>query len=278
MAQISNTKSKSGRPEQILGEAMALLKQKSPGMSLRAVAHRLQISPSYWSKVLRGEKPLSAGLFPRIVSVLGLDRQQAALLQRALLEDIENDHLASATGFHVLRKEEGSPTKQYKSLGPEDFWILEKWYIIPILNILTIEPHNGSLELISKRLKVPLLDVEEVIQKLLNAGILYREQDGSLSRSERKVRFPTNRSHPQIRKYHRSMIKKAYEEISRSDSESRFDSRLISSVCFSGGSEKLKEAKLIIEEALYKAANILAEAPLPEEVYQLNIQLFPLTK
>jgi hypothetical protein len=53
---------------------------------------------------------------------------------------------------------------------------------------------------------------------------------------------------------------------------------LISSVCFAGSTEKLKEARLILEEAMYKAANLMADEPVCDEVYQLNVQIFPLTR
>lgn len=266
------------RPEELLQSAASSLKKQSPGMSLRAVAGRLKISPSYWSKILRGEKPLSKSLLPRVVKVLGMDAQQTAQLQRSLLEKIENDRLVPGTGIRTTQEVKGSPIENYRNLGRKDFWLLEEWYYIPILNIFTLTRGDHSPNEISKRIGVSVQQINETIHNLIQSGFLKQSSDGQLVRTDLQVRFPTDRSHRQIRRYHGAMIKKAREVITKEDAEQSFESRLVSAVCFAGSSEKLKEARLIIEEAMYRAANLMAGEPCSDQVYQLNVQVFPLTK
>ena len=92
------------------------------------------------------------------------------------------------------------------------------------------------------------------------------------------MRFPTDRSHASVRKYHQEAINKARAQLSSPQAGETFDSRLISALCVTGSSEKIKEARLILEEAMYRAANLMADEDITDEVYQLNLQIFPLTR
>jgi hypothetical protein len=73
------------------------------------------------------------------------------------------------------------------------------------------------------------------------------------------------------------MIQKASLLMQLTPSEQDFSERLISGVAFAGNPSKLPEAKVIIEEAMYKAAELLASGNCTE-IFQLNLQLFKLSK
>ena len=270
-------KIKNSRPEELLREASEALKKRSAGMSLRAVATRLEISPSYWSKILRGEKPLAQNLLPKVVKVLGMDAQQIAQLQRSILEMIETEKLAPATGLTTSRETADSPIENYRNLGREDFWLLQEWYFIPVLNLFTLIESPANSDEISQRLGITSIQVSETLRKLVQHGFLKQLENKKLERTDLQVRFPTDRSYADVRKYHETMLIKARQEITKPESAQDFASRLISAVCFGGSSEKMQEARLILEEAMYRAANLMADEP-SDEVYQLNIQLFPLSK
>lgn len=259
-------------PEQILQEAAANLKDRSPGMSLRAVAGRLNISPSYWSKILRGQRPLPENLLPRVVKVLSMDTHQTARLQRTILQTIEERKLAPVTGVHTKR--DTSPVDEFKTLKQEDYWLLEEWYLIPILNLFTVSGFSQTTEEIARRLGISKDTAANAVSRLSLKGYL-KENGTTLERTDMQVRFPTDRSHSSIRKFHQEMITKARKEL---DAPAAFDSRLISALNFTGSSAKLNEARLILEEAMYRAAKLMAEEEVTDEVYQLNLQIFPLTK
>jgi uncharacterized protein (TIGR02147 family) len=266
------------RPEDILTSAAEALKKQWSGMSLRAVAGKLEISPSYWSKILRGKKPLPQNLLEKVVKVLAMDAQQVALLQRSILNQLESDVLAPATGIKTSRESGRSPIENYRSLGREDFWLLDEWYYIPIFNLYTMTGFDGQPESMAAVLGLRLNQVEEALRRFVNYGFLKMNERGELVRTELQLRFPTDRSFTHVRKYHQAALSKAKEELAREGASESFENRLISAVCFAGSSEKIKEARLILEEAMYRAANIMANETVRDEVYQLNLQLYPLTK
>lgn len=266
----------SSKTSKLLQKSMKDLKSRSPGMSIRAVAQKLQVSPSYWSKILRGQKPLTQSLFPRVVKVLCLDSQQTAQLQRLWLEGMEEDQLTPVSGLSTLKDRESSPVEHYVHLNRNDFWMLEQWFYIPVLNTLTLKNFIPTNLTISKLLGISPTQVKQTIDLLIEKGLVTMGENEALSLTNHQLRFPTDRSHLAVRKYHSMMIQKGKEELKCEDMES-FSTRLISAVCYSGSSAKIKEAKLILEEAMYRAANLMAGEPECDEIYQINIQFFPLT-
>lgn len=266
------------RPEALLREVADILKAQGAGMSVRAVSRRLGVTPSYWSKVLRGERPLSRRLFPQVVRVLGLDAQQIARLQRSMLNTLESEHLAPATGIRTASVDQTSPVAGFKSLGREEFWLLEEWYYFPLLNLFTLSEAPRSAAEVARRLGLAPGKVEAALRRLVGGGYLCAQHDGGFARTELQFRFPTSRSHAQVRQHHVASIQKAVDVLNDSRSADTFDRRLISSVCFAGSSAKLAEAKLILEEAMYRAARLMAESDAVDEVYQMNVQVFPVTK
>ena len=259
-------------PFEILAEATERLKARSSGMSLRAVAAKLEVSPSYWSKVLNGKRPLSRELLAKVVKVLPMDPQQIANLHRTLLQTHEEKRLAPSTGLTTEQAE--SPISEYKNLGTEHFWILERWYYIPLLNAFTLSDFQPTSKNLAQLLGLTKSEVDSAVEHFLERGLLEKKEN-KISRTELLARFPTSRSHDKIRKYHREFLKLAYQEIGNPKT---FEQRSITGVCFAGSSSKFREAQVIMEEAMYRAANLVANEPERDEIYQLSVQLYPLTK
>jgi uncharacterized protein (TIGR02147 family) len=266
------------RPHEILHEAAAQLKRQSPGMSLRAVAMRLGLSAGYWSRVLKGTKPFPLSLFPVVVQTLGLDTHMQAQLQRSILFYIEQDFLTTTTGLSTGGGSEKSPVAEFRNLGGKDLWLLEEWYYLPLLNLLAVTGFQRTPQEVERRLGLSRSQASRALENLKVSGFITSNPDGTWVRTERTARFPTNRSLSIVRKFHQMMIKKASEELENEDATDTFPTRLISGISFSGSSEKVKEASQLIEEALYKAAGLMAAAPEADQVFQLNVQLYSVTK
>lgn len=265
------------KPEELLRAAFERLKGERDHISVRSIAARIGISPSYWSKILRGIKPLPKHLLPDVVRALRLDTPMVGQLHRAILSEIERDSLTPATGLETSQIPNESPVKDYRSLGRENFWMLEEWYYIPVLNLVTVTEFRGAEAEIARRLGLRLSQAEEAVRRLIHHGHLKRDGE-RLIRTEERLRFPVDRLFPTVRKYHASLLLKTRDELLKENAESTFHQRLISSVSFAGSSEKVEQARLLLEEAMYRAANLLADEPVCDEVYHLAFQLVPLTR
>ncbi|MGZ3713724.1 MAG: DUF4423 domain-containing protein, partial [Bdellovibrionota bacterium] len=133
-------------------------------------------------------------------------------------------------------------------------------------------------QVIADRLGISPAQAEQAVLRLQESGFLRKGEGDRLERTDQKIRFPTDRSFREVRDYQLAMLSKAQEELRTHMGEKHFQQRLISSVCLAGSTKKLNEARLILEEAMYRAANLMADEPMADEVYQINFQLFPLTR
>lgn len=244
------------------------------GLSVRALARHLGVSSSYLSKILLGHRKMSAKIFERIIKVLRLDHHEVNALQALVVEKFEAK-ISEATGLKLNRSNDSTAIAQnFESFGRSDFWLLEKWYYLPILNLVTLPSFLVSPEGIAQRLTLPLRVSERALHELIEGGYLIEKGDGHYERSSMKFRFPTERSHASVRQYHRAMIEKSAVELEHATG---FEERAISGITLAGNPAKLAEAKTLIEEALYKAAELLVEGE-ATEVFQINLQLFKLSK
>jgi uncharacterized protein (TIGR02147 family) len=260
----------------LLNGALARLKKQNPLVSLRSVAGRVEVSPSYLSKIMRGERELPNKLISPLAKALQLDHHEISELQRLILKNFESSELSGKTGIRTLEKSSEFALTDYQDLGKTEFWMLEEWYHLPLLNLITTEGFNPSPEWMAGRLGITPVKAQQSLGRMIKEGYVGLAADGSVTRTRLKVRFPTARSHAAIREFHQNMIRKADKILAQPATDKEFAERLISGVTFAGDPAQIPAAKLIMEEAMYRAAEVLAGGNCTE-VFQLNLQMFKLT-
>lgn len=264
---------------EFLATGLAFAKDQVPGLSIRSLAQRLELSASYLSKIFNGKKPLPPHLVKPLAKALRFDSHQTARLQRMVLDGLLDQFEGKSFGSEASV---GSgltvgPLDSYEPLGKQDFWLLETWYLIPLLNLLTVKGVSTEPKALAMKLGVPTRDIERALECLLQSGHLKRGGDGRILRTRLKVRFPTDRSHSSIRAYHREMINRALAEVEESLSGQGFSERLVSGLSLAGDSKKMAEARRMLEESLYRIADFISSGEC-DDVFQINLQFFKVTK
>ncbi len=257
-------------------------KEKNASLSLRSLAKKLQISPSYLSKMLNGQKPLSISLLPRMKAALQLDELTLQSLQQKVLREVEQKFFPLANKTTTVEKTQNlHVTDEYKNLSAKDFWILEHWSTLAIynffsLNHISFESKEDAVKLLAKTFKIHESTSRTSLGLLVAHGYLKKTETG-YTQSTKKLRFPTSQSHEAVRNFHSQHLKKNIKELETQTSDKDFHHRLITGITFAGDSEKIEAAKTMIHEALYKAAEFLADGESSNEVFHLSLQLSPLT-
>lgn len=247
-------------------------KLTNPSYSLRALARDLEVSPAYASAILSGKKSLPEARIKDFIKVLDLDDVAALQLRHAVVPEVRVE----------AKKEESASAIDpenfncYTPLDKKKYEILDNWFNIAIMDLTTCTDFVSSAEWIAKKLKISKLETEIAIENLKFHNLLV-EVDGRLQKVEKKLRFPTKMSQTVIRKFHKQMIKKAYEELDNKTEDDAFDKRLITGATFALNEEKMKILKEKIQNAIYEVSIMASEGPC-QSVYQMNVQFFPLTK
>ena len=91
------------------------------------------------------------------------------------------------------------------------------------------------------------------------------------------MRIPTTRSRQIIRQFHLQMIDKAKLHLQKNNEKVSFEKRLVTGYTIAVNPKQINKAKLILEKALIEASMQLIKGK-AKEVYQLQLQLFPLSE
>lgn len=234
--------------------------------SSRALARDLGISPAYISQILSGKKHINLGRALEISNLLGLlEEERLMFLEAVIAEEGADVRLRSRVNYNSLC-----------DLSMEQFLVIAEWKHYAIMDLTTTSNFNSNVDWIGKRLGIPKLEVELAIRRLIKVGLLSKE-NGILKKTYKQVRFPTQVSMESVREHHRQMMERAKLQLDRQDEKS-FQQRMICSITCAADSARVEEAKKRVLEFQQELANFLSTSDNCQEVYQINIQLFPHSK
>ena len=236
-------------------------KKSSPGFSMRALARKLNVSPSFLSRVMSGKKPVPDPLLKKLAGALDVEPEFLAVLPQKSRKrtQIANTH---ADEYEIVKKEAEV--------------VLRNWFYIAILELTTLENYDGSVEMIATRLRLSPTAVEIALRELQAIGLL-ENKSGRYRKTKSKIRFASAVSTHLIRKFHDDMMAQCQTELRSATSVESFQKRLVTGVTLSCSPEAVQAAKRKLAECLYEIAEGLMASP-GTEVYHLAMQLFPLTK
>ncbi len=159
--------------------------------------------------------------------------------------------------------------------APKDYSIFEKWYYLATLDLITCKDFVATPKNIAMKFRISEGAAARALKTLLENGLIEKTAHG-FRKTEAQIRFPTTRSLPQIREYHRMIIAQGLENMLMQTSEAAFQQRLISSITFAMNPTHEKRGRERLAELIYEIADIMSDGDCTE-VYQLNVQMFPLT-
>jgi uncharacterized protein (TIGR02147 family) len=263
--------SKNQKAHQILNKAFLAKKDKNPAYSQRALARDLGVSPVFVTKVLTGQKAAPSERFKEIFKVLDMDiTLQSAFIKAAVLEALPSPELRKMATEALLAD---SKIETYHREPARKFGFLKQWYNVPILCYLTSETNDSSPEAIARYFGITLKEVEQALTNMEKEGLVV-SKNGAWMKPSSHTYFPTTKSHEDVREFHRQMIQKAFKELHKTSQED-FDQRLITGFSIAVNPEHVNKAKSLIADLLAEVTHVLNDGEC-SEVYQCNVQLFPL--
>tara|TARA_B110001454_G_scaffold28073_1_gene27441 strand:+ start:33019 stop:33852 length:834 start_codon:yes stop_codon:yes gene_type:complete len=248
--------------------------QKNSRYSSRAFARDIGVSPAFVSMLLAGKKKLSLDRAKKIVIALDMsERQSSQFLRAVALSSLPSDSHSSEDLENLLfnRRER----KDIYAMEVDQFKFFSNWYNVAILDLTTCSNFQSDINWIANRLQISPIVVQDATDRLLRLGLLKKEK-GILKKTNKHIAIPTSAPASTIRNFHQQMIEKAKDHLN-SQEASDFIRRDISSITFSIDARKVEEAKKLINDFKNQMADFLTEGQC-NDVYQMNIQFFPLTK
>ncbi len=250
------------------------VKARRPSYSYRAFARAAQAaSPNYLQLVIEGKRNLSEPMATRFAKACGLQGDAATYFE--------------ALARFTQAKEAGERDRAYAQMcslrGYQDVHPLEEavseyhraWYIPAIRELAARADFRDDAQWIA-RLMVPAITEKQArhaMDVLYRLGLFAKGEDGVVHRTKEQVTTGAQTTSVHMRRFHQQMMARALYALDEMAATQRDISSV--TVCMDDkGLATLREATAAFRRTVL---SLEKTAEQPRQVFQVNIQLFPLS-
>lgn len=258
-----------------LGEYYKKRKQESRAFSYRSFARRCGLrSPNHLKRIIERERNLSDEAALSYVDAIGLEGDAAQYFCELVRFDQAKTRKERDASYLRLIQYRGY--RKAQGLDASHHRYHSTWYIPAIREMLPLDGFKPEAKWIAKQLIPSITEKEaaEALDVLEELGMIKRDEAGVIERSDQVVSTGPETSGLHIVNYHAVMMEKAIQSIDAVARERRDISGV--TLCLPVGAiPKLKER---IRDFRKEVLAMEVSDGTGDEVVQLAIQLFPLTK
>jgi uncharacterized protein (TIGR02147 family) len=247
-------------------------KAKNPTWSYGMWAKRLGLKgTASLTMVVNGQRNAGPQMVAALVEYFKFDAKQKKYFENlANLEKVQKD---SSLQYLVLQElKRLSPLKNFKIFDDSTFDVISNWYHLAIKQLVrmgVVEPGSISNQL---RFDVSEKQVKTALDNLEKVGLIVKAEEG-YHLTNGRIRTDNDIPSEAVKRYH----EQAMENAKRSVREIEVELRELQSLTFLLDTEKLKDAKERIRNFMDEFSKNV-DTDEGNQVYQLNVQLFPVTK
>jgi len=247
---------------QKLKEDFSLKQRANPHYSLRSYSKHLGLHSSTLSQILSGKRGLPLKKLKDVANKLTLTPKDQTLFFESVLK--------VKTRIDEIKID---PLDDRFILDESYFKIISEWEHYAALSLMDLDNFKMSPETISQRLDIPKNRAEVVIHNLLTSGLIVKDGTKNYKKTHENIRTTEDVKSNALQKAHKEILNMSIHKLDDIDLELRD----FSAIRMALDMEKLPELKTIIREFRQKVS-ALTKTGHKTEVYQLSIQLVPLTK
>lgn len=231
-------------------------KERNPNFSLRSFAKWLDISPAQLSQMMTGKRPITLNSLKKIGLRVGLSPLEQKNLLTSLLK--QKKMLAPDQDKKIIHMQE------------DQFRVISDWYHFAILSLTQIKGAQSDPRWIARRLGINVDEANQALMRLQRLGIIQLKP--TFKQIGEPIQVSSAMPSEAIRKYHKQNLNLAIEKIDTVP----VNLREYQSISFPMSPKHVALFKKQIDEFLEQAAE-LSENTAGSEIYNLNVQLFPIT-
>jgi uncharacterized protein (TIGR02147 family) len=253
-------------------DILAEKKLSNPGYSCRLLSKRLGISAATFVRILNGKRNISKKLLPKFIDYFKLRERESEYF--SLL--IEFAHVkGSEMKTRLYQKILDYRSERMKNIQPKQYSLFEKNYLIALREIIDIQGDIADFQALGKNLRpeVSGREVEKGVKTLLGLNLITEGEDKRYHAPEGLLTTGEKWESVAIQRYQSEMIKLADTALMNYPK----DERDISTLTIGISSEEILQIKEIIRRARQEILAVAENSSKREYVYQLNVQLFPMS-
>ena len=255
------------------------LKETDPKFSYRYFSRRAGFSsPNFLKLVADGQRNLTPASIPKFARGLSLNEREREAFETLVLMSLARTDEERNRYYAKLRRF-GQGRGTVRRAEPDEYDVYSLWFVLPIRELLSHADFQEDPAWIARRLypRIRPTDARRALEILEGTGLARRNDDGKLVPADLESPTGPRVRSLAIRNYQRAMLGLASECVDGLASEER-DIATHTLSLTSGQLEQLRAMSARFREEV--ALTLGAEAGEGEttEVYQLSLQLFPVSR
>jgi uncharacterized protein (TIGR02147 family) len=231
-------------------------------------------SPSYLKMVIDGKRNISLDTIPGFAKALKLNAEESRFFENLVHFSQARTHKAKNLYYHRLLR--NRRFRDANHLSKERYEYFSKWYYAAIREMVALPGFRDDPSWIAKRLRpqVTKAEAKAALALLLRLGLVVRGKDGKIVLSDASVTTSDEVNSLAVANFHKEMIDRARDSLTQPKGKRRN----ISSLTIALSKEKFARIKDRIHEFRKEIRAMIGEGDSPDDVYQINFQLFCLTE
>ena len=249
-------------------------KKTVPAFSLRFFAEKAGLSSHAHLKLtIDGKRNITKNTVVKLIHGLGLDGQRAVYFESLVFFNQAQTDADKQVYYAQLLK--ASPRSKLHKMDKAQFRIFREWHHSAILEMVALKDFRPIPDWISKRLGglITPAQVTESLKLLVEVGLLVKTANGYRPRDP-LITTDDEFQDLMVKMYHLQMLKLSADMLSTLPGAQRDVSALTFSIKREDFPNLKKHLQLMRKELL----DFSAKAGEAEDVVQINIQLYPLTR
>jgi uncharacterized protein (TIGR02147 family) len=227
----------------------------NPKYSLRAFAKAMGISHTLISLIFAGKRSITAKTAMQLSDRLGWSPAQRKRLEGHDLKMTLNGD----SGFSTM--------------DLDQFEVIADWHHYAILSLLEVPRSKFDAKWIANRLGINPLEAQYAMERLQRLGLVAFSR-GRWRQTGKSIKVENNISTPATRRFHRQLLERAIQSLENDP----ISTRDFSSITFAMDASQVQYALERIRRFRRDLCKELEERAEPNEVYQLMVQIFPLSR
>lgn len=253
------------------------MKEERPGFSYRAFSRWAGFkSPNQLQLIIQGKRNITATTITTFIKLLKFNKRERHYFE--LLVNMNQATKPEAKAQYL--KEISSYFKKYKNnLRHNQYEYLMKWYYSVLRELVTTKGFRPERHKLAKRIGhgVTPRHIDEAMEKLIQLGMLAKDAKGTYKQSTAVITTGKETQSAAAYFYHDQMISLAHQALSTQMP----DERNFSAITLACRKEDVGEIAQIVDDCRSQIIAYLegrGKDVEDDEVYQLNVQLFRVTK
>lgn len=231
-------------------------------------------SASFFSQLIKGKSNISLELARKFSSFFNLTANQADYFEALICYNQAKSHDEKKFYFEKLSSFKNS---RIKTIDAKYFEFYDKWYYTAIRELLYFYPLKEDYKKLAKLLipAISPVQAQRAIARLVKWGMIKKDEAGFYTRSDtHSITTGIDAQSFYINNYQQAILKLARDALDNFPRDQRQFSTLTMSLS-PQGYEKFKDE---LQQFRSRLLELAEQDSFEERVYQLNFQLFPLTK